>query len=1062
MEDVQRKALQAVSRHWAPTRDDVWRPPESHVAGLHESVMRLVLDGVAEAAGSASSPLGVVVLGQGGSGKTHLLSAVRERVQQDDGYFFLVSLYDAAGFWGSVVRSIVEGLACEPTVPGRDTQLRILLLHLADRVDAPGALRRAVTGDAELTRASLDAFLTLLRRADRQLALDCQDTVRALALYAADDFDMLNLGQDFLRSNEEVNPGDWSAWGIRRGRRSAEDLVSDISRLVAFTGRPTVIAVDQIDTLIKQSAMSTNELRASTNWVTLLVLEQVAGGLMALREMTQRTVTVLTCLPQTWLLIREKATNTVRDRFLEPVQLHRIPSVEIGRELIEKRFRARFEELGFSAPYPTWPVLPEAFRDATQFTPRDLLKAVTAHIKACLTADQVTELRSLIGAPAETRMETAADLDGFDPAELDRRFAELCEAADPGPALHRDTEDQVVPELLQAGLTAWRLENNDADLNAFQQDARPNARGKPALHARLRRILEDEDEIHWSFRAIADDHHGNSVLNRIRDAISAAGLTSEVPKRRLFLLRNARWNPGARKVQEQVEAFRSAGGRELVFTEADIRVLTALHELSRSERDGPDWRRWLALRRPAGQLTLLRAALEGATEGLDAGPATHQVELDVEDAESSDTGMAAVDEVWAALDEPTVITIGTVERTGLPVTVDLEALRRHTAIFAGSGSGKTVLIRRLVEECALKGVSAIVLDPNNDLARLGDGWPEEPTGWYPGDRERADRYLESTDVVVWTPRRGTGRPLSFQPLPDFGDLLGDPDEFGLGVDAAVAALLPRAKADARTRLAQLSQAVLRQALDRYARTGRSNLREFIGFLADLPEDVSDLDNGPKIAADLAQLLTATMVNDPLFGGGGAPADPALLLTPAAGKSARISVISFIGLPNDEQRQSFVNQLQLALFGWVKRNPAGERPLGALLVMDEAQTFAPSGVMTACTQSTLALASQARKYGLGLVFATQAPKGLHNRIPGNAATQLFGLLNAPAQIAVAREMARAKGSDIPNVSALGRGQFYATVEGSPFVRVDAPMCLSHHPSSALVAEEVLVRSRRPVG
>ena len=59
---------------------------------------------------------------------------------------------------------------------------------------------------------------------------------------------------------------------------------------------------------------------------------------------------------------------------------------------------------------------------------------------------------------------------------------------------------------------------------------------------------------------------------------------------------------------------------------------------------------------------------------------------------------------------------------------------------------------------------------------------------------------------------------------------------------------------------------------------------------------------------------------------------------------------------------------------------------------------------------LALASQARKYGLGLVFATQAPKGLHNRIPGNAATQFFGLLNSPTQITAAREMARADISD----------------------------------------------------
>ena len=82
---------------------------------------------------------------------------------------------------------------------------------------------------------------------------------------------------------------------------------------------------------------------------------------------------------------------------------------------------------------------------------------------------------------------------------------------------------------------------------------------------------------------------------------------------------------------------------------------------------------------------------------------------------------------------------------------------------------------------------------------------------------------------------------------------------------------------------------------------------------------------------------------------------------------------------------------MALFAWIKRHPAGDRPLGGLFVMDEAQTFAPASGKTPCTSSSIALASQARKYGLGLVFATQAPKGLHNQISGNATTQFFGLL-----------------------------------------------------------------------
>src|SRR6266545_922537 len=160
----------------------------------------------------------------------------------------------------------------------------------------------------------------------------------------------------------------------------------------------------------------------------------------------------------------------------------------------------------------------------------------------------------------------------------------------------------------------------------------------------------------------------------------------------------------------------------------------------------------------------------------------------------------------------------------------------------------------------------------------------------------------------------------------------------------------------------------------------------------------------------------------------------------------------------EQGQSFVNQLQMALFAWVKKHPAGDRPLGGLFVMDEAQTLAPSGAMTACTRSTLALASQARKYGLGLVFATQSPKGLHNHIPGNAATQCYGLLNAPVQIDAAREMAHAKGGDVAGISQLRTGEFYLAVEGQPFVRVRTPMCLSHHPKSPLTTEEVIDRAR----
>jgi hypothetical protein len=56
------------------------------------------------------------------------------------------------------------------------------------------------------------------------------------------------------------------------------------------------------------------------------------------------------------------------------------------------------------------------------------------------------------------------------------------------------------------------------------------------------------------------------------------------------------------------------------------------------------------------------------------------------------------------------------------------------------------------------------------------------------------------------------------------------------------------------------------------------------------------------------------------------------------------------------------------------------------------------------------------------------------------------------------MAAAKASGVVDISRLTAGQFYAVGEGLPFQKIAAPMCLSHHPASALSAEEVLIRAR----
>lgn len=249
---------------------------------------------------------------------------------------------------------------------------------------------------------------------------------------------------------------------------------------------------------------------------------------------------------------------------------------------------------------------------------------------------------------------------------------------------------------------------------------------------------------------------------------------------------------------------------------------------------------------------------------------------------------------------------------------------------------------------------------------------------------------------------------------------------------------------------------MKRALERYARDGGQTMAGFVELLAEPPGDVV---NGRTrhFSVQMADTLEAAMETDPLFGESGAPADPGVLLTPSPGKSARVSVISFIGLSREGSAR-FVRLLQAALFSWFRAHPAGDRGLGGLLVMDEAQNFVPSGASNPSTESTVDLIRQIRKYGLGIVLASQMPRGIHNHALGNTANQFIGRFTAPAQISAAEIMAQARNSVLDNLGGLSSGTFYAATEGTAFSRIQVPICLSHH-DVPLKEDEVIERALR---
>ena len=85
-------------------------------------------------------------------------------------------------------------------------------------------------------------------------------------------------------------------------------------------------------------------------------------------------------------------------------------------------------------------------------------------------------------------------------------------------------------------------------------------------------------------------------------------------------------------------------------------------------------------------------------------------------------------------------------------------------MLGSTGSGKTVMAKALIEEAALAGIPALIIDPQGDLARLALGIDESELLERDGDVDRKRKLLENSEVRIWTPLRSKGLPLCIDPF----------------------------------------------------------------------------------------------------------------------------------------------------------------------------------------------------------------------------------------------------------------------------------------------------------
>lgn len=377
-----------------------------------------------------------------------------------------------------------------------------------------------------------------------------------------------------------------------------------------------------------------------------------------------------------------------------------------------------------------------------------------------------------------------------------------------------------------------------------------------------------------------------------------------------------------------------------------------------------------------------------------------------------------------------VFYLGRTKPEGANFLYDSSDLVTHAVCVGMTGSGKTGLCIGLLEEAAIDGIPAIVIDPKGDLGNLLLTFPDlrtedftpwvnpdeartqglEPTAfaaqqaglWKKGlaswneDGGRIARLQKAADFTIYTPGSDAGVPVSILAsfaVPDEATL-DDREALNDRIGATVTSLLGLAGIDADP-LRSREHILLSNLIETSWRGGKDlDLQSLISqILMPTIQKIGALEIDTFYPAKdrfgLAMALNKLLAS-PGFAVwmSGEPLDIGRMLWTDSGKP-RISIFSIAHL-SDSERMFFVSLLLNQVLSWV-RTQSGTTSLRALLYMDEIFGYFPPVANPPSKKPLLTLLKQARAFGLGVVLSTQNPVDLDYKGLANAGTWFLGRL-----------------------------------------------------------------------
>ena len=365
-----------------------------------------------------------------------------------------------------------------------------------------------------------------------------------------------------------------------------------------------------------------------------------------------------------------------------------------------------------------------------------------------------------------------------------------------------------------------------------------------------------------------------------------------------------------------------------------------------------------------------------------------------------------------------------------PLMYDSKDLLTHAVCVGMTGSGKTGLCVGALEEAAIDGIPALVIDPKGDLVNLlltfpgllpedfrpwinedearmkgvtpdtfaaqqADLWKNGLAKWGQ-DPARIARLREAADFAVYTPGSTAGIPVSVLRSFDAPDIAirEDREVFTEQLNSTVTSLLGLLKINADP-VQSREHILLANLLSHSWRHGQSlDLPTLILQIQKPPIERFGVMDVDTFYPEKERFQLAMALNNLIASPGfelwmeGEPMEISRFLYTPQGKP-RIAIFSIAHL-SETERMFFVSMLLNQTLSWMRRQ-SGTTSLRALLYMDEIFGYFPPVANPPSKGPLLTLLKQARAFGLGVMLATQNPVDLDYKGLSNCGTWFIGRL-----------------------------------------------------------------------